>query len=104
MDNFLPSEIANLRKTGDDIYVENKMSIESYFKILETQEEMADEEHIAKMQTPTLMILGENDKHSDNTKSQELFDQMKNLKYKRSITIPEGDHYMMNWEHSYEEV
>ena len=50
------------------------------------------------------MITGEKDEHADTEKAKEVFDSLQNAKQKKYISIQNGDHFMINWEHSYKEV
>lgn len=51
-----------------------------------------------------LVLSGDQDTLSDITHTKTFFDSLQNVKQKRLIQVPDGDHYMPNWEHSYETV
>jgi len=50
------------------------------------------------------MMLGESDNLVNTDKSREIYDKMTNCKYRRIKEIEGGDHYMINWEHTYRDV
>jgi hypothetical protein len=50
------------------------------------------------------MITGEDDTHASTGRSKEIFDSLENVRHKKYIEVAGGDHFMMNWEHSYQEV
>ena len=52
------------------------------------------------------MILGEKDESADNAASQKFIDSLHNVRSKQSTIIrgDDADHYMMNWESSWQDV
>lgn len=51
-----------------------------------------------------LLMSGELDTLSNIDYTKKFFDSLQNVKQKKFHQIPEGDHFMPNWEHTYEDV
>lgn len=85
MDNFLPSELRQLRESGNDFYIEPKMTAEALLQILKLQEDVVED--IDFLEVPTFMITAENDDQADTDKSKEVFDSLQNAMHKKYISI-----------------
>ena len=85
MDNFLPDELKILRESGQDFYIEPKMTAESFLEILKLQEDVLED--IDFLEVPTFMITGEIDQHADTKRSKEVFDSIANAKQKKYVSI-----------------
>ena len=59
MDEFVPKELRVKRDNGEDFYIETKMTVESYLKILDLQTEIRETDE--QLTTPLNFIFGEQD-------------------------------------------
>ena len=102
MDNFLPPELKSLRESGEDFYIEPKTNVESYLNMLKLQEEVFEDQE--NIHTQLCFIMSDKDEHADGDFTREYFQNIQNAKHKEMKEVLEADHYMINWEHSYEKV
>lgn len=102
MDDFLPDELRVIKENNEDFYIESKTTVESYLELLKLQEEVLEERDY--LHAPTLMITAEDDNMANTAASKEFFDSLQSVRHKKYIEIPKADHFMINWEHQYEQL
>lgn len=85
--------LPDLAPPNNDKSMPQHLSLGSYFQTLTTQHECAMKS--TKLKTPMLWLQGEEDQIADKDTTYRIFNDMKKVKHKKLMTVPEGGPFLL---------